>query len=90
MVEALKEEGVELAEGWPKGIDPKRLFEDYRYIRYASGAGSLSGAQINDLLKAEKVNDGSDEYAAAHAYASSVKEFQDALWRRDAGAGGMA
>jgi len=82
MVEALKEEGVELVEGWPSGVDPKRLFEDYRYIRYASGAGSLSGAQIYELLKTEKVSDGSDEYAAAHAYASSVKEFQDALWRR--------
>jgi amidase len=80
MVEALKEEGIELAEGWPSGVDPKRLFEDYRYIRYASGAGSLSGAQIYELLKTEKVSDGSDEYAAA--YASSVKEFQDALWRR--------
>ncbi len=78
----LKEEGVEVAEGWPRGIDAKRLFEDYRYIRYSSGAASLSGAQIFELLKAENVNDGSDEYAAAHAYASSVKEFQDALWRR--------
>jgi amidase len=82
MVVALKEEGVELAEGWPAGVDPKKLFEDYRYIRYASSAGALSGAQIYERLKAEKVSDGSDAYIAAHAYASSVKEFQDALWRR--------
>ncbi|MCX6649000.1 MAG: amidase family protein [Candidatus Bathyarchaeota archaeon] len=82
MVVALKEEGLEVVEGWPGGVDPKRLFEDYRYIRYASGAGSLSGAQIYELLKEQIVNDGSDEYAAAHAYASSVKEFQDTLWRR--------
>jgi amidase len=46
-------------------------------------AASRSGTQINELLKTEKVNDGSDEYAAAHAYASSVKEFEDALWRRE-------
>lgn len=82
MVEALKNAGVEVVEGWPNGIDPKRLFEDYRYIRYASGVASLSGTQIYELLKAERVSDGSDEYAAAHAYVSSVKEFQDALWRR--------
>jgi hypothetical protein len=66
-----------------KGIDPRRLFDDYRYIRFASSAASRSVAQIFDLLKAEKVNDGSDEYAAAHAYASSVKDFEDALWRRE-------
>ena len=82
MVEALKEEGVEVAEGWPSGIDAKRLFQDYRYIRYSSSAASISSAKIFELLKAENVSDGSDEYAAAHAYASSVKEFQDALWRR--------
>lgn len=82
MIEALKEEGVEVVEGWPEGVDSKRLFEDYRYIRYASAAASFSGAQIYERLKAENVSDGSDEYAAAHAYASSVKEFQDALWRR--------
>ena len=28
------------------------------------------------------VDDGSDEYAAAHAYASTVKEFQDVMARR--------
>jgi len=83
MVETLKKEGVEVAEGWPKGIDPKRLFEDYRYIRYASSAAARSGAQLFELLKVENVNDGSDEYVAAHAYASSVKEFEDALWRRE-------
>lgn len=83
MVETLKKAGVEIAEGWPKGIDPRRLFDDYRYIRFASSAASRSVAQIFDLLKAEKVNDGSDEYAAAHAYASSVKDFEDALWRRE-------
>lgn len=82
MVGALEGAGVEVAEGWPKGVNPGRLFEDYRYIRYASDAASLTGAQIYELLKAEKVSDGSDEYAAAHAYASSVKEFEDTLWRR--------
>ena len=82
MVKALKEECVEVVEGWPSGVNPMRLFEDYRYIRYASSAASHSSAQISELLKAENVSDGSDEYAAVHAYASSVKEFQDALWRR--------
>jgi amidase len=82
MLRSLKDAGVALSEDWPSGIDPKRLFEDYRYIRYASGAGSLSGDKIYELLRSEKVNDVSDEYAAAHAYASTVKEFQDALWRR--------
>jgi len=79
---SLTEAGVALSEDWPGGIDPKRLFEDYRYIRYASGAGSLSGDKIFELLRSQEVNDGSDEYSAAHAYASTVKEFQDALWRR--------
>jgi amidase len=82
LVGALKKEDVEVVEGWPKGIDPASLFEDYRYIRYASAAASFSEAQIYERLKAENFSDGSDEYAAAHAYASSVKEFQDALWRR--------
>lgn len=82
MIGALEEGGVEVSEGWPEGIDPRRLFEDYRYIRYASSAASLSGERIGELLRAEGVSDGSDEYAAAHAYASTVKEFQDALWRR--------
>jgi amidase len=82
MLRSLKDAGVTLSEDWPSGIDPKRLFEDYRYIRYASGAGSLSGDKIFELLRSEIINDVSDEYAAAHAYASTVKEFQDALWRR--------
>jgi amidase len=82
MIEALKEEGVEAVEGWPTGIDPKRLFDDYRYIRYSSSAGFLRIEEISERLKAEKISDGSDAYVAAHAYASSVKEFQDALWRR--------
>lgn len=82
MIRKLSDVGVELSEGWPKGVDPKRLFDDYRYFRYASGAGSLTSAHIRELLKVQTVDDGSDEFAAAHAYASTVKDFQDALWRR--------
>ncbi len=81
MVSGLREEGLDFATGWPGGIEPKRLFDDYRYLRYASGTGALSGAQINERLKAEVVDDGSDEYTAAHAYASTVKEFQDVMAR---------
>jgi amidase len=82
MLAGLRESGVALSEGWPEGVDPKILFENYRYFRYASSAGSFSGVQIDEMLKAQSVDDGSDEYAAAQAYASTVKEFQDALWRR--------
>jgi amidase len=82
MVKALRDEGVEVEEGWPEGVELRRLFEDYRYIRYASSAGVHSRAKIDDLLRVESVDDGSDEYTAARAYASGVKEFQDALWRR--------
>ena len=82
MLLKLKELGLVLSEGWPEGIDPKKLFEDYRYFRFASGVSSLNGAQIYELLKTQSVNDSSDEYVAAHAYASTVKEFQDAIWRR--------
>jgi amidase len=81
LVRGLKEEGIDIATGWPEGIEPKRLFDDYRYMRYASGAGGLSSDQINERLKAEPINDGSDEYAAAQAYASTVKEFQDVMAR---------
>jgi amidase len=82
MIKMLKEVGVEVEEGCPGGVEPRRLFEDYRYIRYASSAGAHSEAEISALLKGESVDDGSDEYVAAHAYVSGVKEFQDALWRR--------
>ena len=82
LVKGLREEGVDLAAGWPKGIVPKQLFDDYRYLRYASGAGGLSNVQISERLKAEVLDDGSDEYTAAHAYASTVKEFQDVMARR--------
>jgi amidase len=82
MINALKDAGVEAEEGWPEGIEPKRLFDDYRYIRYASSAGAQTNTRIKELLEVENVDDGSDEYIAAHAYASPVKDFQDALWRR--------
>ena len=81
-MKGLREEGVDLAAGWPEGIEPKQLFDDYRYLRYASGAGGVDVAQITEHLKAEVVDDGSDEYVAAHAYASTVKEFQDVMARR--------
>jgi amidase len=82
MLKTLRKDGLDVVEGWPKDVDPQRLFEDYRYLRYASSAGSMSTAQIQELLRGEMVDDDSDEYAAAHAYASTVKEFQDAIWRR--------
>ncbi len=82
LVKTLSDVGVEVAEGWPEGIDPHQLFEDYRYIRYASSSAAVTEARVNELLKLERVNDGSDEYVAANAYASSVKEFEEALWRR--------
>jgi amidase len=81
MVKVLKGESVDMVAGWPSGIEPKKLFDDYRYLRYASGAGGLNGDQIYERLRMETVNDGSDEYTAAHAYASTVKEFQDSMAR---------
>ena len=31
-LEALRKEGAQLTEGWPRGIDPQRVFEDYFFL----------------------------------------------------------
>jgi len=81
-VEALREAGVDLEEGWPPGVNLREQFDAYRFLRYAGSAYTVDEERLERMRERARSQDGSDEAMEALACTSSLRDFQLASSRR--------
>ena len=75
-VNALRERGAELEEGWPSGVNPSSQYETYRFLLMSTYAYELQDDLIEETRELAAKKDGSDEARAAWAWTAPHKHFQ--------------
>ena len=77
-IEALREVGVRLEEGWPPGVDLAEQYDTYRFLLWSTFAYELRDDQIDEVRERAANQDGSDEAIEAWAWTAPYKHFQAA------------
>ncbi len=77
-VNALRERGAELEEGWPSGVNPSSQYETYRFLLMSTYAYALQDDQVEETRQIAAKKDGSDEARTAWAFTAPHKHFQAA------------
>jgi amidase len=80
--EALKESGVSLVEGWPKGCDPSKQFETYVYLLEAALTPELSDEEFESARKLASEEGGGFSHVRARAWTRPYDEYLAALGQR--------
>ena len=77
-VDALRNAGVKLEQGWPSGFDPQAHFLTYRYLLSAFFAGGLKDDEIEDMRSQGADPAGGMRAVQARAWTDPHKRFQAA------------
>ncbi|MHA2180119.1 MAG: amidase [Promethearchaeota archaeon] len=78
VINALRNKGAELEEGWPPGVNPSSQYETYRFLLESTYAYQLQDDQEEEVREFASKKDGSDEMRAAWAWIAPHKHFQNA------------
>jgi len=81
-VEALRQAGANLEEGWPKGVVSAEQFATYAYLLAATFAYLLPDDQVEQARQLAMRQDGSIQTRRAQAWTAPHKSFQSATLRR--------
>jgi amidase len=77
-VAALRKAGANLTEGWPRGVDPGREYQNYVFLLMATFASETREEELAEMRARAHKQDGSWEALSALAEAGPHKNFIDA------------
>jgi amidase len=78
VVDALRQSGATVAEGWPTGVVPAAQYATYAYLLMSTFAAQATDEELERLRQRAAHRDGSMEALTARAWSAPVKVFQAA------------